>query len=45
MFGSGTVASIIANEEMNDAMKLIKLLEEFVLFIKGVRQPIKTEAK
>ena len=33
MFGSGTVASIIANEEMNDAMKLIKLLEEFVLFI------------
>ena len=37
MFGSGTVASIIANEEMNDAMKLIELLEEFVLFIKGVR--------
>ena len=37
IFGSGTVASIIANEEMNDAMKLIKLLEEFVLFIKGVR--------
>ena len=45
MFGSGTTSLIILNEEMNDIMKISKSLEESCLFIKGVRETIKNEAK
>ena len=33
-FGSDTTASIISNEEINDIMKIVKLLEESDLLIK-----------
>ena len=42
MFGSGTTALIISNEEENDIMKS---LEESGLLIKGVSETIKTEGK
>ena len=45
MFGSGTTALIILNEEMNDIMKIIKSLEESGLLIKGVIETIRNEAK
>ena len=32
MFGSGTTTVIISNEEMNDIMKIVKSLEESVVF-------------
>ena len=44
-FGSGMTTLIIANEGMNDNMKIVKSLEEFVLLIKGVCKTIKIEAK
>ena len=44
-FGSGMTTLIIANEEINDNMKIVKSLEEFVLLIKGVSKTIKIEAK
>ena len=34
IFGSGTTTLIIPNEEMNDIMKIVKLLEEFALKMK-----------
>ena len=45
LFRSGTTTLIISNEEMNDIMKIVKSLEESGLFIKGVSQTIKNEAK
>ena len=45
MFESGTTSLIILNEKMNDIVKISKSLEESRLFIKGVRQTIKNEAK
>ena len=45
MLGSGNMTLIISNEQMNDIMKIVKSLEEFVLFIKGVSKTIKNEAK
>ena len=45
IFGSGMTTLIIANEEINDNMKIVKSLEEFVLLIKGVSKTIKIEAK
>ena len=45
MFGSDTTTLIISNEEINDIMKIVKSLEESGLFIKGVSQTIKNEAK
>ena len=36
---------IISNEEMNDIMKIVKLLKEYSLLIKGVRETIKNKAK
>ena len=38
MFGSGVITLIILNEEMNDIMKIVTLLEESGLLIKGVRK-------
>ena len=45
MLGSGNMTLIISNEQMNDIMKIVKSLEESVLFIKGVSKTIKNEAK
>ena len=45
MLESGVTTLIISNEEMNDIMRIIKLLEESGLLIKGVSQTIKNEAK
>ena len=45
MFGSGTTALIISNEEINDIMKIVKSLEESGLLIKDVSKTIKNKAK
>ena len=45
MFGYGTTALIISNEEMNDIVKIVKSLEESGLLIKGVSETIQNEAK
>ena len=44
-FGSGMTTLIILNEEMNDIMKIVKLLEESGLLIKGVRETIKNKGR
>ena len=36
IFGSGTTTLIISNKEMEDIVKIIKLLEESRLLIKGI---------
>ena len=36
IFGSGMIASIISNKEMEDIMKIVKSLEESGLLKKGV---------
>ena len=45
VFGSGVTILIILNGEMNDIMKIIKLLEESGLLIQYVSETIKTKAK
>ena len=45
IYGSGTTALIIWNEEMKDIMKIVKSLEESGLLIKGISETIKNEAK
>ena len=45
VFGSGRTTLIISNEEMDDIMKIVKSLDEYVLLIKGVSEIIKNEAK
>ena len=45
IYGSGSTALIISNEEMEDIMKIVKLLEESGLLIKGISETIKNEAK
>ena len=45
IYGSGTTALIISNEEMEDIMKIVKSREELRLLIKGVKKKIKNEAK
>ena len=45
MFGSSMTRLIISNEEMNDIIKIVQLLEEFGLLIKGVNKTIKNGAK
>ena len=42
---SRMTALIIWNEGMEDIMKIVRSLEEFRLFIKGVSKTIKNEAK
>ena len=44
-FGSGMIASIISNKEMEDIMKIVKSLEESGLLKKGVSETTKNEAK
>ena len=45
IFASGVTTLIISNEEMTDIMKIVKLLEEFDLLIKGFSERAKNEAK
>ena len=45
IYGSGTRALIISNEEMEDIIKKVKSLEEPGLLIKGISEKIKNEAK
>ena len=45
IYGSGTTALIISNEEMEDIMKIVKSLEESGLLIKGTSEKIKNETK
>ena len=45
IFGSGNTTLNISNEEMNDIMKIVKLLEVTGLLIKGVCKAIKNEGK
>ena len=45
IYGSGTTALIISNEEMEDIMKIVKSLEELGLLIKGISEKIKNETK
>ena len=45
IYGSGTTALMISNEEMEDIMKIVKSHEEAVLLIKGISETIKNETK
>ena len=44
IFGSGTTALMISNEEMEDIMKIVESLEGLGLLIKGINETIKNEA-
>ena len=43
--GSGTTTLIIANEQMNDLMKIVQGLEDSNISLKGVTKKIKNETK
>ena len=43
--GSGTTTLIIANEEMNDIMKIVNALEDSNILLKGVTKTIRNETK
>ena len=45
IYGSGSTALIISNEEMEDIIKIAKLLEQSRLLIKRISEKIKNEAK
>ena len=45
IYGSGTTALIISNEEMDNLMKIVESLEESGLVVKGVSETIKNEGK
>ena len=45
IYGSGTTALIISNEEMEDMMKIVKSLEESRFLIKEISETITNEAK
>ena len=44
-FGYSMITVIISNEQMNDIMKIVKLLEESCLSAKGVSKTIKNGTK
>ena len=43
--GSGTTTLIISNEEMNDIMKIVQVLEDSNILLKGFTKTIKNETK
>ena len=43
--GSGTTTLIISNEEMNDIMKIVQILEDSDILLKGATKTIKNETK
>ena len=45
IFGSGTTALIISNDEMKDIIRTAKSLEDSYLLLKGVNKTIQNEAK
>ena len=45
IYGSGSTALIISNEETEDIMKIVKWLEKPKLLIKGISETVKNEAK
>ena len=45
IFGSGTTALIISNEEMEDIIKIVKLIEESGLILKGISETVANKAK
>ena len=45
IYGLGTTALIISNEEMKDIMKIVKLLEGSGLLVKGMYETVKNETK
>ena len=45
IYGSGTTALTISNEEMTDIINIVILLEDSGLLIKGISETIKNEAK
>ena len=45
MFGSGAVALIISNEEMNNIMKIVKSHKESGLLMKAVSETMSIEGK
>ena len=45
IYGSGTLALIISNEEMEDIIKIVKSREESGLLVKGISETIKNETK
>ena len=45
IYGSGTTALVISNEEMNDIMKIVQTLEDSNILLKGVTKMIKNKTK
>ena len=45
IYGSGTTALIISNEEIEDMMKIVKSLEESALLMKRISEIVKNEAQ
>ena len=45
ILGSGTIALVISNEEMNDIMKIVQTLEDSNILLKRVTKTIKNEKK
>ena len=45
IYGSGTIAVVISNEEMKDIRRIVKSHKESGLLIKGISKTIKNEAK
>ena len=45
IYGSGTIALIISNEEMEDVLKIVKSFEESGFLIKGNNETLKNETK
>ena len=45
VYGLGTTALTISNDEMEDTIKIVKSLEEWRLLIKWISETIKNEAK
>ena len=45
VYGSKSRTSIISNEEIEEVMKIVKLLEESGLLIQGISETIKNETK
>ena len=45
MQGSGKIALIISNKEMNDIMKIVQALEDSNILLKGLAKTIKNKTK
>ena len=45
ILGSGNTTLIISNEEMNDIMKIVQVLEDSNILLKGVTETIENETK